>query len=181
MLGLIGEFGASGQTWLAGGGAEQHPVRRQDSNQDNQTLTKYRKNKRDFHHSSTDHPRVTKRPAPCHHGEILRHSALTIHLFALAPTTCATIPRIRATGILAPPSGESPLEWGEGFDGVSRTGQPVAHGLPAADLWNRGKRLQMSQYLLDHHRTLNAGNHLHRATAFTAGRDIDIASSAYFW
>ena len=105
MPGLIGEFGASGQTWLAGGVAEQHLDRRQDSNQDNQALTKYRKNKRDLHYSSMDHPRVTKGPAPCHHGEILRHSALTIQLFALAPTTCAAIPGIRATGILALPSG----------------------------------------------------------------------------
>jgi hypothetical protein len=29
--------------------------------------------------------------------------------------------------------------------------------------------LQMGQYLLDYHRVLNAGNHLHRVTAFTAG------------
>ena len=73
-------------------------------------------------------------PAPCHHGEILRHSALTIQLFALAPTTCAAIPGIRATAILALPSGQSPLEWGEGFDGVSQTGQPVAPDLPATEL-----------------------------------------------
>jgi hypothetical protein len=33
----------------------------------------------------------------------------------------------------------------------------------------------VGQYLLDHHRVLNAGNHLHRATAFTAGLDVDIA------
>jgi hypothetical protein len=32
----------------------------------------------------------------------------------------------------------------------------------------------MGQYLLDHHRVLNAGNHLHRATAFTAGLDVDV-------
>jgi len=41
--------------------------------------------------------------------------------------------------------------------------------------WSRGKLfLQMGQYLFYHHRLLNAGNHLHRATVFTAGLDVDI-------
>ncbi len=51
-------------------------------------LSEYRRNKRPFHLSSTDHPRVTKGPAPCHRREVLRYSALTIQLFALARTTC---------------------------------------------------------------------------------------------
>ena len=94
----------------------------------------YKQNKRPFDHSSTDHPPVTKGAAPCHHPEILPHSALTIQSFALAGTTCECTPGIRPTGILALPFGYLPLEPGEGFDGVSQTGQPVAPDLPAADL-----------------------------------------------
>jgi hypothetical protein len=33
------------------------------------------------------------------------------------------------------------LKWGEGFDGVSQTGQPVAPGLPAADLREQSQAL----------------------------------------
>ena len=98
----------------------------------------YRANKRPFYHSSTDHPPVTKGAAPCHHPEILPHSALTIQSFALAGTTCKCTPGIRPIGILALPFGVLPLEPGEGFDGVSQTGQPVAPGLPAADLLEPG-------------------------------------------
>ena len=100
--------------------------------------SEYKQNKRPFDHSSTDHPPVTKGAAPCHHPEILRHSALNIQSFALAGTTCKSTPDIRPTGILALPFGYLPLEPGEGFDGVSQTGQPVAPGLPAADLLEPG-------------------------------------------
>ena len=55
--------------------------------------------------------------------------------------------------------------------------------------WSRGKLfLQVGQYLIDYRRVFNAGNHLHRATAFTAGLNVDIEHpletsppGAYFW
>ena len=41
----------------------------------------YKQNKRPFDRSSTDHPPVTKGPAPCHHPEILPHSRrVKIHI-----------------------------------------------------------------------------------------------------
>ena len=85
-----------------------------------QEAREYRKNKRPFHHSSTDHLRVRKEPASCHHAQIMPLSALTIQAFACARTTCAATQGIRSTGILALPFGSLPLEWGEGFDGVSQ-------------------------------------------------------------
>jgi hypothetical protein len=90
-------------------------------------------NKRPFYHSSTDHPRVTKGPAPCRHPEIWPQRAFAIQPFTFARTTCTATPRIRPTGILALLFGSLPLERGEGFDGVSQTGQPVAPDLPAVD------------------------------------------------
>jgi len=51
------------------------------------THGEYRKNKRAFHHSSKDHPRVTKGHVPCHHPETLHHSALNIQPFACTHTT----------------------------------------------------------------------------------------------
>ena len=40
--------------------------------------------------------------------------------------------------------------------------------------WSRGKLfLEMAQYLLNHHRIVDASNHFHRAAAFVAGLDVD--------
>jgi len=77
------------------------------------------------------------------------------------------------------------LEWGKGFDGVSQTGQPVAPDLPAADsLELRCPFPAMGENLLNDRRVFDVGeslprersecfgDHLHTATAFTAGFDI---------
>ena len=60
----------------------------------------YRRNKRPFCGSSTDHPRVTKGPALWNHREILPHSALTTN-YSPSP-----VPRAR----LSPTSGQ-PAAW----------------------------------------------------------------------
>ena len=141
-------------------------------------LLEYWQNKRPFHLSTTDHARVTKGVAPFHNPEVLRYSALTIQPFALVRTICTATPGVRPTGSLALPLGHG--HW----NGVTRlkvSAKQISRRRPAfrpQTCWRRGQLfLQVGQYLIDHHRIVDAGDDTHRPAAFPAGLDVDIEHS----
>ncbi len=75
-----------------------HPTSDQSNIQPGKWGVYMRRNKGPFYESSTDHPRVTKGPAPCQRPEICPRHTRPIHPCALARTKCTATPRIRPTG-----------------------------------------------------------------------------------